>query len=1381
MPFNIYNNITNYFEKCYSTCFFCSKVGELSKAQSQNCKVCKEGYLRSYIFPGNCYPIEYPQNTSNYPKIIDNINDESFRIIDSCFNLSKYIINDTGECIDSCPSNTVYYNYYLNEEFDVSKQEESFLGLLYPLELERPPQFLFNNVCYSYCPNNTYEDKNNSICKCKYGWHKNLTTNENVCYNKKNYCLSLDYYYHTDDKECVLNGCKDGYYQMNFECYKNSCPNNTRLISPDGKQCESTFKYCHIDEHYQTQCNDSFHIGYNLQYDNSNLYFKSCDESMIYFNQKTYLYKNICYINCPEETTANDTTNRCSCNYYIYYVNEDKTDYACLKETEKCWDNKRYNFTDKKECVNTQEECTINNYKVYNDECITDCPTMDVISEENGICLCKFYYYNESNYLTCYEDGITCETEHYPIKMSETKECFKNKSQCLERGFKFLNNICYNNSCPDNSIDKNNDGICTCYFYYFNNSDILTCFNSNESCELKGYPHTNIDTLECFNSLDDCINRNYSIFNDNCYNNCPQNTKPKNDNSLCICSNYFYTDENNKLICFNSAKTCETESAEYLYTNLETKECFKTKEQCLNKGLKVFNFECFLNSCPENTVDNNNDNICLCKFYTFIDENNKSICFDSEIDCLSRGYYFNKQTKECFLSDEQCLLNNKKIFGKECVDRCPQNSEIRDNPNVCECSYYFYNNNGILNCFNSDKTCESENYSINSDTKECFASINDCFSNNYLYYFDKTCYKNSCPSDKISLNSITDNEKKNTMITELNLDHIHAQKICICDITNNYYGWILKTNSESPIQKCLYQCPYEYELDSFTNKCIYECDPTINYVFNDICYKSECPEGTHLNHSNPSSRECICEDKTKIDEDTGLIICEDNYPDLYYQEPEKCPFFYKGECCLKCPENTCLTTNNKDLAKCVDVRPNIKVYNQICIEGIDKLINNLDDNDLIPITTDSGTAINAFSADASMENLIKKNPSLTFVDLGECKNKLKGAYNLPPDTQFFIIGIDSPCLYDNSSINIFNYEIYLKNGTQIKDLSACNGITVKVSSNINDLERVNYYKAIEFYEEGYDIYNRSNIFYVDLCAPAQDNGNDITLEDRAKYYFPNVSICNEGCAYNVIDFNNKRFICDCDADLSSFKYKQVNIEQIEEEESYLEYFLSLINYKIFLCFDLFFQFESFYYNAGFYISFITMLICLILMICFWIRGIKYIKILIYKNIPTKEKLKALLNKIKKQKGKNYPKNRNKKKKSSKINIIGKKSNNNKKSNKKHIHIFNDDDNNIINYQKFHKQEMNKKGKSLKNTTMTGINLLANYNNPPPKNHNILKIKKYLEIRNKYKKQENNIRRNEETVKIERKEKQEKQENQEKQEKIRKEVKIKKIQKEKKKK
>ena len=1337
IPNYIYNETTKYFEKCYNNCIFCSLIDELSSKKSQNCKACKEGYLKSYTFEGNCYPIEYPYNTSNYSKIINNSEDESFTQINSCFELGKYKINDTGECVISCPQTTVYYDYYLNESFDFQKQEQSSLGLMYPLNKEKPPKFLFNKICYSTCPQLTYEDKNTSSCKCIYGWHYNNDTNEKICYNNTNYCLSLDYYYHTDDKECVLNGCKNGYYQMNFECYKDKCPKNMKQISSESKKCESNLKYCMIDEHYQTQCSNNAFNGYNFKYNETKTYFKSCNESLYYFNIKTYLYKNICYEYCPEETTKNDTNDRCSCNYYIFYVNEEKSDYECLNETEKCWDKKRFNITDKKECVKSKQDCFSNNYKVFNDECLLECPEKTEEKNGDGICLCKFHFYNDSNILNCFDEGKTCETENYTIKMSNTsntRECFKSKFECIKRGFKFYENECYE-TCPTYTKEKLNDGICSCLYHYINNSDTLTCFENGTTCETKGYSYINLDTHECFTSIDDCINRELKIFNDNCYSICPINTKEKKNDFSCICEGYFYTEKNGKLNCFSSGKTCKTESSEYIYTNSETKECFKTNESCINRGYKIFNDEC-LSNCPKNTFANK-DNICLCSNFTLIDENGLLKCFESESECASKGYFYNKETKKCFLSSEDCIQNNKKIFGKECANKCPLNSEFRENTNICECSYYFYNNNGILSCFNSDKTCKSEGFPVNSETKECFTSITDCFSKNYSYFFDKTCYKDNCPSGKIPLKSINDIVKKNSLKTALNLDNSISEKICICDTTNTYYGWINEDNSNPSIQKCLYQCPTDYELDSLTDKCIYSCNPQINYVFNDICYKN-CPEGTKLDENNSDSRKCVCQGKTIIDENTNFVTCEDIYPTLFYENPEKCPYIYENNCYLKCPEDTCLSTNNKDLVKCVDIKPTTKIYNQICIEGFDELIQNLEKEEISPITTPSGVVLSAFSSDSSMDNLISKYPNLTFVDLGECKEKLKKALHLPPDEKLFILGVDSPCHYGNSSINVFNYEVYLKNGTQIKDLSPCNDVKITISSNINDLESVNFNKAIGFYGEGYDIYNRSNIFYVDPCAPAQDNGNDITLVDRAKYYFPNVSLCNEGCVYKVVDFTTQRFLCNCNANLSEkiYKHEDKNTpdEQNEDDESYLDYFLSLINYKIFLCANLFFEFESFYYNAGFYISFCTLIICFILAILFWIIGIKYIKVLIYKNVPTKEKLKELIKKINRNRNTRSETCRPlKKNKTIKINRLGRNKTKTYKHHKK----------DIINDFKSKKNTMKikeikiKQRKEKKHSTLTGSNLLQNNSNPPPKYQNILKINEFIKLRKKNQQEKEN--------------------------------------------
>ena len=278
-----------------------------------------------------------------------------------------------------------------------------------------------------------------------------------------------------------------------------------------------------------------------------------------------------------------------------------------------------------------------------------------------------------------------------------------------------------------------------------------------------------------------------------------------------------------------------------------------------------------------------------------------------------------------------------------------------------------------------------------------------------------------------------------------------------------------------------------------------------------------------------------------------------------------------------------------------------------------------------PLITENGTTLHGYSVEENIDDLIKQFPNLTFVYLGDCGEKLKKAYGLSSNEKLLVLIEDKPNQDNSNSINIFNFDVYLENGTQLKDLSACNDVKVTVSSNIKDTESVKLEKASEFKDLGYDIYNKSDAFYTDNCAAASDNGNDITLSDRKKNFYPNVTICNDGCEYNSVDYENQRFLCDCSVDENNLEN---NEEQNVEEESYIDFFLSLINYKIIVCYKLFFQFSSFYYNAGFYISFSTLFIFLILMIVFWSKGIQKIRIIFYENIPNFSKLKEELKKIK---------------------------------------------------------------------------------------------------------------------------------------------------------
>ena len=104
-----------------------------------------------------------------------------------------------------------------------------------------------------------------------------------------------------------------------------------------------------------------------------------------------------------------------------------------------------------------------------------------------------------------------------------------------------------------------------------------------------------------------------------------------------------------------------------------------------------------------------------------------------------------------------------------------------------------------------------------------------------------------------------------------------------------------------------------------------------------------------------------------------------------------------------------------------------------------------------------------------------------------------------------------------------------------------------------------------------------------------------------KNYYPNVSICNEGCEFNVIDLESERIICKCNINYNN-NINDIESNEIENNESYLDYFLSFINYKFILCYKLFYYIGNYYYNYGLYISFVILIFYFILITFFLIYG-----------------------------------------------------------------------------------------------------------------------------------------------------------------------------------
>ena len=487
------------------------------------------------------------------------------------------------------------------------------------------------------------------------------------------------------------------------------------------------------------------------------------------------------------------------------------------------------------------------------------------------------------------------------------------------------------------------------------------------------------------------------------------------------------------------------------------------------------------------------------------------------------------------------------------------------------------------------------------------------FCNNQNIYNLNSSYKIFEPKSDEELEYDASELINNTIYsTNLNLNIAEVKisnntKTITLYFGNNYYDLYMK-NNKIIIGK-YHKNWYNYSLSLFDHV---SNEYTRMYYLNNIkiivktCYTFKC-------------------EACRQDYNTCEII-EKEKPKEYYEDPDSCYGIFNNKCYPRCPEGTCLDPDDIELLNCIPVEANVTVLNYICFKDLESIKQNIKFISEIkdPISNRPDIIIKGYSTKSISEE-VEPDANYSIVYLNECENLLKQYYDLSNDAELYILGIDSPNKNKTFSTSVYNYGVLLENGTELDHSSACKNVTITISSVISDTDSVKLEQAKYFSELGYDIYDENSRFYTDNCAPASIDGNDITLVDRKKDYYPsNISLCNESCYYISINYTSKRILCQCDLsyNFSSSDNNNKN-EENKDDISYLDYFLSLINYKISICYELFFDFNSYYYNAGFYIATGTFAFCLCEMIIFIKWGIKDINKIILENIPNLYKLEKL--------------------------------------------------------------------------------------------------------------------------------------------------------------
>ena len=190
---------------------------------------------------------------------------------------------------------------------------------------------------------------------------------------------------------------------------------------------------------------------------------------------------------------------------------------------------------------------------------------------------------------------------------------------------------------------------------------------------------------------------------------------------------------------------------------------------------------------------------------------------------------------------------------------------------------------------------------------------------------------------------------------------------------------------------------------------------------------------------------------------------------------------------------------------------------------------------------------------------------------------------------------------------------------KILDLSLCDDINTNIHYTIKNNSNLNLDSISDFKQLGVDILNIKDQFFNDLCYSYSDSNNDMILEDRIKYLYQNYSLCEIGCSYNDIDIENMNIVCNCKIQGDNESY--VNITPLFFEDAKdISFFDS--NIGVVKCYKLVFSMNNKFKNIGFIFFSILILLHIICIIFYFIKGIKPITEYLYNEMIKKGYLKS---------------------------------------------------------------------------------------------------------------------------------------------------------------
>ena len=497
----------------------------------------------------------------------------------------------------------------------------------------------------------------------------------------------------------------------------------------------------------------------------------------------------------------------------------------------------------------------------------------------------------------------------------------------------------------------------------------------------------------------------------------------------------------------------------------------------------------------------------------------------------------------------------------------------------------FFNNN--LDLINSDThtqfaQCQSiyGHSIINNDIS--FLVISDVICYNY-----KTCFE---PLDGELMNIKTEGVRDCSNIKEkcYKCGWYSSQKnLCLkCNNNKNYY--YLNNFPSKPVDKYI-ECINESKKPSnfYLNKVQLDYEPCYSTCtsceYGGNSEENNCTSCDGVNYikdpENENSKNCVvkCRYFYYMENDiytcTSIPYCPENQNYLI-KEKSKCindclndreyKYRYNGECFKQCPNNTkddndfiCKDEQNHE---CFLTKNELYFFNEnITFEDIENLVVKYIDefnytNYHVSLYTDGNYTITIYIQN---ECILDLGLGIPKIDFGSCYEKIKKNENFTNE-ELIIVIIDKKIDSKNNK-KVIKYGIFSSlTGKYLNSSEICNEDKITLIESLENklLDiKIDIQTLKDFVNKGIDLFDMSSPFYNDVCFK-YNSKKDIALKDRVLEYFPNITLCEEGCDLLGINMTTITAICEC---FFSEAKREENLKDKVLEQAQIGFIEDIIN------------------------------------------------------------------------------------------------------------------------------------------------------------------------------------------------------------------------------